>query len=155
MAYLGGKQTKSEKILENRRTWCWSITYFSSPDIRPIGKKLDHVKVKSQRGGVGTLNSDPSKSSHLSVWNHIQDSSKKYTSIYNFFAIAVGSVNRAFFFFAGIPKFFSIFLCMGGGRFWWRILQIWEGVAWNISKVTPSNVAWHISYNDFFLSSLY
>ena len=46
-----GKQTKSKKFLENRQTWCWSITYFSSPDIRPIGKKLDHFKVKSQRGG--------------------------------------------------------------------------------------------------------
>ena len=64
-----GKQTKPKTFLENRQTWCWSITYFSNPDIRRIGKKLDHFKVKSQRG-VGTRNSDPSKSPHLSVWNH-------------------------------------------------------------------------------------
>ena len=64
--------TKSKKILKNRQTWCWNRTYFSNPNIRSIGKKLDHFKVKSQRG-VGAKGSDPSKRHHLSVWNHMWD----------------------------------------------------------------------------------
>ena len=66
--------TKSKKFLETRETWCWfrSITYFSNPDIRPIGKKLDHFKVTSQRGGGTARNSESLKTPHLSVWNHIR-----------------------------------------------------------------------------------
>ena len=65
------KQTKSKTFLENGQTWCWNITYFSNPDIRPKGKKLDHFKVKCQKEGVGAPGSDPSKRHNLSVWNHI------------------------------------------------------------------------------------
>ena len=79
-----GKQTKSKQFLENRQTWCWNITYFSNPDIRPIGKKLDHFKVNSQRR-VGSPGSDPSKRHDLSVWNHI--------SVKSFCPDSVGAVH--------------------------------------------------------------
>ena len=65
-----------------------NITYFSNPDIRPLGKKLDHFKVKSQRGGVGAPNSDPSKRHHLSVWNHIHFFLRsKCCKIYTFLSV--------------------------------------------------------------------
>ena len=44
-----------------------NITYFSNLDTRSIGEKLNHFKVKSQRGGIGGTGSDPSKSARLSV----------------------------------------------------------------------------------------